>query len=60
MWYRSDHQLGSTVDAWSNGLLSVSSADPTPGRPKGAAMSILSTYHLDDTHLAELEARWWT
>jgi len=58
MWYRSDHQLGITVDAWGNGLLIVSSADPTPGRPKGAAMAILSTYHLDDTHLADLESRW--
>ena len=63
MWYRSDHQLGITVDAWGNGLLIVSSVDPTPSRPKGAAMAILSTYHLDDTHLADLDSRWrpwWT
>jgi hypothetical protein len=60
MWYRSDHQLGITVDAWGNGLLIVSSVDPTPSRPKGAAMAILSTYHLDDTHLADLESRWQT
>jgi hypothetical protein len=60
MWYRSDHQLGITVDAWGNGLLIVSSVDPTPSRPKGAAMAILSTYHLDDTHLADLESRWRT
>src|SRR5215469_13775737 len=63
MWYRSDHQLGITVDAWGNGLLIVSSVNPAPSRPKGAAMAILSTYHLDDTHLAELESRWrswWT
>jgi uncharacterized protein YndB with AHSA1/START domain len=60
MWYRSDHQLGITVDAWGTGLLIVSSTAPTPGKPKGAAMAILSTYHLDDTHLADLESRWRT
>ena len=60
MWYRSDHQLGITVDAWGNGLLIVSGVDPAPGRPKGAAMAILSTYQLDDTHLADLESRWRT
>ena len=60
MWYRSDHQLGITVDAWGNGLLIVSGVDPAPGRPKGAAMAILNTYHLDDTHLADLESRWRT
>ena len=60
MWYRSDHQLGITVDAWGNGLLIVSSVDPTPSKPKGAAMAILSTYHLNGTHLADLESRWRT
>src|SRR5215510_1969159 len=40
MWYRSDHQLGITVDAWGNGLLIVSSVDPAPNKPKGAAMAI--------------------
>src|SRR6476620_7576476 len=63
MWFRSDHQLGITVDAWGDGLLIVSSADPTPSKPQGAAMAILSTYDLDDTHLADLDSRWrrwWT
>lgn len=63
MWFRSDHQLGITVDVWGDGLLIVSSADPTPGKPSGAAMAILSTYDLDDTRLADLDSRWrpwWT
>jgi hypothetical protein len=63
LWYRSDHQLGITVDAWGDGLLILSSVDPTSGKPKGAAMAILSTYHLDDTRLADLDSRWrrwWT
>ncbi|KPI13274.1 hypothetical protein OK006_3662 [Actinobacteria bacterium OK006] len=63
MWFRSDHQLGITVDAWGNGLLIVSSADPSPSKPNGVAMAILSTYDLDDAQLAELDSRWrpwWT
>lgn len=63
MCYRSEHQLGITIDAWGGGLLVVSSVDPSPGRPKGAAMAILSTYNLDDAHLADLDSRWrpwWT
>lgn len=63
LWFRSDHQLGITVDSWGDGLLVVSSVDPTPGKPKGAAMAILSTYHLDDARMADLDARWrpwWT
>jgi len=38
----------------------VSSVDPAPNKPKGAAMAILSTYHLDDTHLTDLNSRWRT
>jgi hypothetical protein len=63
LWFRSGHHLGITVDAWGDGLLVVSSANPTAGKPQGSAMAILSTYDLDDAHLADLEARWrrwWT
>ena len=63
LWYRSDHQLGITVDTWGDGLLVGSSVDPAPGKPNGAAMAILTTYHLDDARLADLDARWrpwWT
>jgi uncharacterized protein YndB with AHSA1/START domain len=50
VWYRSDHQLGLTVDAWSNGLLVLSH------KPEGATMAILSVY--GDTDRADLQARW--
>ena len=63
LWFRSELQLGISVDAWGDGLLVVSSAEPSPRKPNGAAMAILSTYGLDDSQLAELEARWrpwWT
>src|SRR5262249_39487123 len=58
LWYRSEHQLGVTVDAWGDGLLIASSVDSTPAKPKGAAMAILSTYHLADSLLADLDSRW--
>jgi hypothetical protein len=63
VWFRSDNQLGITVDAWDDGLLIVSSADPTASKPQEWAMAILSTYELDDARLAALDTRWrqwWT
>ena len=63
VWFRSEHQLGITVDAWGDGLLVVSGTGPTDDKPEGAAMAILSTYGLDDARLAELSERWsswWT
>jgi uncharacterized protein YndB with AHSA1/START domain len=58
VWFRSEHQLGITVDAWGDGLLVVSSTGPTGDKPDGAATAILSTYALDDDRLEELSARW--
>jgi uncharacterized protein YndB with AHSA1/START domain len=58
VWFRSEHQLGITVDAWGDGLLVVSSTGPTADKPDGAATAILSTYDLDDDRLEELRARW--
>lgn len=64
VWFRSEHQLGITVDSWGgDGLLVVSYVPPSPSKPKGAAMAVLSTYGLDDARLADLDDRWqgwWT
>jgi hypothetical protein len=63
LWFRSDNQLGITVDTWGDGLLIVSSVDPSPSKPKGAAMAILSTYDLEESSLDDLDSRWrswWT
>jgi uncharacterized protein YndB with AHSA1/START domain len=63
VWFRAEHQLGITVDAWGDGLLVVSSTGPTDDKPDGAATAILSTYGLDDARLADLTERWtpwWT
>lgn len=59
VWFASEHQLGITVDAWGgDGLLIVSYLPPSPAKPKGAAMAVLSTYGLDDARLTDLDARW--
>jgi uncharacterized protein YndB with AHSA1/START domain len=62
-WYRAEHQLGVTVDAWGGGLLVVASSGPTDAKPDGVAMAVLSTYGLDEDQLADLTSRWrawWT
>jgi hypothetical protein len=58
VWFRSEHQVGVTVDAWGDGLLVVSSVGPTEDKPEGAAMAVLSTYGLDDARRAEIKERW--
>lgn len=58
VWFRSDHQLGVTVDAWGDGLLVVAYTEPTDEKPAGTAMAVLSTYGLDEAAYAELNDRW--
>jgi uncharacterized protein YndB with AHSA1/START domain len=58
VWYRAEHQLGVTVDAWGDGLLVIASCAPTEAKPDGVAMAILSTYGLTDDQLADLTTRW--
>jgi uncharacterized protein YndB with AHSA1/START domain len=63
VWYRTEHQLGVTVDAWGDGLLVIASSGPTEAKPDGLAMAVLSTYGLTDDQLADLTERWrawWT
>jgi hypothetical protein len=56
VWYRTEHQLGVTVDAWGNGLLVLSHLPPSEAKPDGASMAILSVY--GDTDLDDLDTRW--
>jgi hypothetical protein len=51
VWFRSEHQLGLTVDAWGDGLLAVSAAP-------GCGSAVLTTYGLDAGALAALRERW--
>ncbi|MET9268421.1 hypothetical protein [Kribbella sp. NPDC003557] len=60
VWYRSDHQLGLTVDAWGNGLLVLSHVPPGDRKPDGATMAILSLYGAVDRDVDRdaVDARW--
>jgi hypothetical protein len=57
-WFRSDHQVGHTVKEWGDGLLVVGTAPPSPTKPEGGAMAVLSTYGLTEDALAQLQSRW--
>lgn len=57
VWYRTDLQLGVTVDGWGDGLL-VLTHSPSVPQPYGAASMTLTTYGMSDDALADLEARW--
>ena len=57
VWYRTDLQLGVTVDSWGDGLLVVTHSPSVPV-PYGAASMTLTTYGMEPDALADLEARW--
>lgn len=58
VWFRSEHQVGLTVDEWGDGLLVLAEQPPAPSRPRGGAMAILTTYGLDDGAFEALRMRW--
>lgn len=56
-WFRSEHQVGTRVPAWGDGLL-VTAHNPT----RNTAMAVLTTYGVDDDALAALDTAaqtWW-
>lgn len=54
VWFRSEHQLGVTVDGWGGGLAVLTGR----WKPDGADGAVLSTYGLADDEVAALGARW--
>lgn len=58
VWFRSEHQLGLTVDEWGDGLVVLSHVGPSATKPDGGTMAVLSTYGLDDPAYDALSARW--
>ncbi|MDA0636652.1 SRPBCC domain-containing protein [Nonomuraea sp. MCN248] len=58
VWYRTDRQLGLTVDGWGDGLLVLTHTPPVAVHPEGGAMMVLTTYGQSDEEFAALEARW--
>jgi hypothetical protein len=57
-WFRSERQVGYTVDEWGDGLLVLGDAPPSPSKPDGGAMTVLSTYGLDEDAFEALRSAW--
>lgn len=58
VWFRSEHQLGLTVDEWGDGLVVLSHVGPSETKPDGGVMAVLSTYGLDQAGFDGLRGRW--
>lgn len=58
VWFRSEHQLGVTVDSWGEGLLVIAGTGPSDTDPAGTSQVILTTYGLDDDAFKALDQRW--
>jgi hypothetical protein len=58
VWYRSEHQVGLTVDSYGNGLLVVTRRPTTAKSPYGGGNALISAYGLSDAALAEVRAKW--
>lgn len=58
VWFRSEHQVGLTVDGWGDGLLVLSHVAPSEQKPNGAAMAVLTLYDVDDAAREAIDKRW--
>jgi uncharacterized protein YndB with AHSA1/START domain len=58
VWFRSEHQVGLTVDQWGDGLLVLSYIGPTEAKPAGSAMAVLTLYDVSDNAREALGKRW--
>jgi hypothetical protein len=58
VWYRSEHQVGLTVDSYGNGLLVVARRPITAKSPHGGGTALISAYGLSDAALADVRAKW--
>lgn len=58
IWFRSENQLGLTVDSWGDGLLILSHVGPTDQKPHGATMAVLTLYGVDDATREATDKRW--
>jgi uncharacterized protein YndB with AHSA1/START domain len=58
VWYRSEHQLGVTVDGWGDGLLVLAHMPASTTHPEGVSNLILTTYGQTNDEFTALEERW--
>lgn len=56
--YRTEHQLGLSVDAWGPGLLVLAGRPPSPKSPHGGGFALLTTFGASDEGLAWLRGAW--
>jgi hypothetical protein len=61
--FRTEHQLGVSVDAWGPGLLVVARRPPSPKSPHGGGFALITTFGWSDADTARLGDTWasgWT
>lgn len=56
--FRSEHQLGVSVDAWGPGFLVFARRTPGDKSPHGGGFALITTFGHDSEALARLEAAW--
>ena len=56
--YRTEHQVGLSVDAWGPGLLVLAGRPPSPKSPHGGGFALLTTFGASDDALARLTQGW--
>lgn len=56
--YRTEHQIGLSVDAWGPGLLVLAGRPPSPKSPHGGGFVLITTFGQRDEVLAGLGAAW--
>ena len=56
--YRTEHQVGLSVDAWGPGLLVLAGRPPSPKSPNGGGFALLTTFGTSDDGLARLTQAW--
>ena len=58
VWFRSDNQLGVTVDGWGDALLILLAVPPGARSEHGGAQLVVTTYGLPGVAFLELRERW--
>lgn len=56
--FRTEHQVGVSVDAWGPGLLVLAGRPGSPKSPHGGGFALLTTFGLRDDAVAGLTERW--
>ncbi|MEO6715358.1 MAG: hypothetical protein ABIM89_18310 [Mycobacteriales bacterium] len=58
VWFRSDNQVGLTVEQWGDGLLVIGRQPASERRPHGGGMAVLTIYGVDGAAFAAVQVEW--